>query len=118
MGRLSFSGLLGLYEQMLSGLKTNAKDLGELPVKAADFEKAIAAAKSENTVQEDFKAKTQQSTERLKKDTADLKGLYSRLSSSVYGKYGKKVEKLEEFGLKPWKSGGRKGPGPEEQVKG
>ncbi len=110
MGRRSFSGLLGLYEQMLSGLKANAKELGELPVKIADLEKAISTAKSENTVQEDLKAKTQQSTERLKKNLTDLKGLYSRLSSSVYGKYGKKVEKLEEFGLKPWKSGGKKGP--------
>ena len=110
MAGRSFDGLLGLYEQMLSGLKANAKDLGELPVKIADLEKAIADAKSENTVQEDLKAKTQESTERLKKVLADLKGLYSRLSSIVYGKYGKKVEKLEEFGLKPWKSGGRKGP--------
>ncbi|MEW6557934.1 MAG: hypothetical protein AB1349_11400 [Elusimicrobiota bacterium] len=110
MADRSFAGLIGLYEQMLAGLKANTKDLGDLPVKIAEFEEAIATVKSENSVQEDLKAKTQQSTERLKKYMSELKGFYARLSSSVYGKYGKKMEKLEEFGLKPWKSGGKKGP--------
>lgn len=62
--------------------------------------------------QEELKAKTQQSTERLKKLMKDLNGTSARIVSAVYAQYGKKAEKLEEFGLKPWQSGGRKGPGP------
>ncbi len=40
----------------------------------------------------------------------ELEGQSARITSAIYAQYGKKAEKLEEFGLKPWRSGGKKGP--------
>ncbi|MEW6556882.1 MAG: hypothetical protein AB1349_05940 [Elusimicrobiota bacterium] len=34
----------------------------------------------------------------------EIVALEARLTSTVYGKYGKKNDKLEDFGLKSWKS--------------
>ena len=56
-----------------------------------------------------LKAKTQQSTERLNKLMKELRAKSARIISAIHSKYGKRSEKLEEFGLKPWRSGGKKG---------
>ncbi|MBI4727549.1 hypothetical protein HY768_10110 [candidate division TA06 bacterium] len=99
---------------MLSGLKKNEKELA-LPVKIAEFAKLLDDARAEDKVQEELKAKTQESTVRLNKLMKDLKDNSARIISSLQGQYGKKNEKLEEFGIKPLKSGRRK-PAVKQQV--
>ncbi len=111
MTKKAFAEEINRYQILVSGLKKNETELS-LPVKVSEFDKLVADAVAEDRVQEELKAKTQQSTERLKKLMKDLNETSARIVSAVYAQYGKKAEKLEEFGLKPWQSGGRKGPRP------
>jgi Skp family chaperone for outer membrane proteins len=108
MGKSAYAELINRWDILISGLKKNEKELN-LPVKTSDFEKLVNDARSEDKIQEDFKAKTQQSTERLNKLLKDLKEKSARIVSGVHAQYGKRAEKLEEFGLKPLKSGRKKG---------
>ena len=114
MPKKAFAEKINSYQFLISGLKKNEKELS-LPVKVAEFEKLVSDAVAEDRIQEELKAKTQQSTERLKKLLKDLEGMAARIVSAVYARYGKRSEKLEEFGLKPWRSGGKKGPRPKKE---
>ena len=108
MAKRSYAELINIWDVLISGLKKNEKELS-IPVKTADFEKAVNDARAEDKIQEELKAKTQQSTERLNKLLKDLKEKSARIVSGIHAQYGKKAEKLEEFGLKPFKSGRKKG---------
>ena len=107
MPKRAFAEEINDYQLLLAGLKKNQKELS-LAVRIPDFDKMVGDAVEENKVQEELKAKTQQSTQRLNKIVAGLKEQSARIYSGLYAQYGKKSEKLEEFGIKPWKTGARK----------
>ena len=106
MPKRAFAEEINSYQLLASGLKKNEKEL-HLPVKTPEFEKLTSDAVAEDRVQEELKAKTQQSTERLNKLLKELKEKSARIYSGLYAQYGKKSEKLEEFGIKPWKTGAK-----------
>ncbi|MBI4727003.1 hypothetical protein HY768_07240 [candidate division TA06 bacterium] len=60
--------------------------------------------------QELAKAALHQITEELNSAIKEMTEVESQLTSLIYAKYTKKNDKLEEFGLKSWKTGGKKGP--------
>ena len=60
--------------------------------------------------QEQAKAALHQITEELNSSVKEMTSGESQLTSLIYAKYTKKNDKLEEFGLKSWKTGGKKGP--------
>ncbi|MEW6556872.1 MAG: hypothetical protein AB1349_05890 [Elusimicrobiota bacterium] len=107
MGKSAYAERINRYEVLISGLKKNEKELN-LPVKTAEFEKLVSDAKAQDKLQEELKAKQQQATERFNALMNDLKEKSARLVSGIHAQYGKKAEKLEEFGLKPLRTGRRK----------
>ncbi|MDY6934284.1 MAG: hypothetical protein SVZ03_08700 [Spirochaetota bacterium] len=108
MAKRSFADIINQYQILISGLKKNENELS-LPIAIPDFEEHVSDAVEKDRQQEDLKAQLQQSTEQLTNLIKDLKEESSRLTSAIYSYYGKKSEKLEEFGIKPWKKSGRKG---------
>jgi len=105
-----FDEMLAAVGLRLDGFKKNAADFKEAKADIAQLEKRSADAKILNSEQEDLKAKLHQKSEQLNSVVKEIVSVEARLSSTVYGKYGKKNDKLEDFGLKSWQSGGRKGP--------
>ena len=74
------------------------------------FNDKFGKVKEINSRQEQAKALLHQTTEELQAALKDMGTLDSQLTSLIYAKYTKKNDKLEEFGLKAWKTGGKKGP--------
>ncbi|MDY6934031.1 MAG: hypothetical protein SVZ03_07400 [Spirochaetota bacterium] len=106
MAKRSFAEEINSIQLMIAGMRKNESELS-LPISIADFEQLVSDALAEDRRQEELKAETQQSTERLNKIMKGLKEKTSRITSAIYGQYGKKSEKLEDFGIKPWKTGRR-----------
>ena len=103
MARKSFAEEINRYQLLVSGLMKNESELS-LPIPASEFEQLVTDLVAEDRKQEDLKAQTQQSTERLNNLMKEIKEKSSRITSAIYAQYGKKSEKLEEFGIKPHKS--------------
>lgn len=106
----SYGDTIVHYQGLLAGLKANAADFSGFQTELSNLETFTNEAVEKNLAQEEAAAKYHQLTDDLKKTMTNLKELSSRLESAVYAKYGKKNDKLEEFNLKAWKPGGRRGP--------
>ncbi|MEW6557708.1 MAG: hypothetical protein AB1349_10190 [Elusimicrobiota bacterium] len=104
-----FSELIGFFKLLIAGFKANASDFSSFQQDVKTLDSLISQAEMQNQKQEDAEAKYHQLTEELNRIMKDAKGLSARLTSAVYARYGKKSDRLEEFGLKAWKSGGKKG---------
>ncbi|MEW6687131.1 MAG: hypothetical protein AB1393_13160 [Candidatus Edwardsbacteria bacterium] len=74
------------------------------------FTEQFGKIKEINARQEQTKAVLHQISEELKGALKGMNTLDSQFVSLIYSKYTKKSDKLEDFGLKSWKTGGRKGP--------
>lgn len=104
-----YAGVTEHYTMLLSGFKANAVDFTAYKEEIKKLEEQTKNAVAKNEEQEKAKAAFHQLSEKLNSILKELKQLTSRLESAIYAKYGKKNDKLEEFGLRAWKSGGRKG---------
>lgn len=107
-----FSKAVNALSMRAQGLDKNKAEFAS----AADqqivkpFLSGAAKIKELDAKQEQAKAALHQITEEMNSAMKALAGLDSQLTSLIYAKYTKKNDKLEEFGLKSWKPGGKKGP--------
>lgn len=106
-----FSKIIDALNMRSQGLDRNKADFSS----AADqqivkpFNERFGKIRETNAKQEQAKAALHQITEELQAAMKNMNTLDSQLTSLIYAKYTKKNDKLEEFGLKSWKTGGKKG---------
>ena len=107
-----FSKKLSALTARYQGLDKNKADFASPPDQSvvAPYLAKSAKIKEIDGRQEQAKAILHQISEELGAALKDMEALDAKLVSLIYSKYTKKSDKLEEFGLKAWKTGGVRGP--------
>jgi hypothetical protein len=100
MPKQAFASVITDWEKILATVAANKDDLQHLDSDRQQLEAEAAAAKVANLRQSTAKAVTQQATRDLEGSLKRGNDLADRLRLSIKGRYGKRSEKLTEFGLK------------------
>lgn len=108
MPRQSFADVTTDWEKLLATVTANKDDLQSIDGYRQQLEAEIAAARSANMRQSAAKAETQQSTRDLEGSLQRGRELADKLRMGIKIRYGKRSEKLTEFGLKVFRGGGKK----------
>jgi hypothetical protein len=113
MPKQTFAGAITDWEKILATIAANKDDLQHLDGDRQQLEAEVTAARAANLRQSAAKAETQQATRDLEGSLKRGHDLADKLRFSIKGRYGKRSEKLTEFGLKVFRGGGKKKSTPE-----
>jgi hypothetical protein len=108
MPNQSFADVITDWEKLLATVTTNKDDLQSLDSYRQQLATELAAAKDANMRQSATKAETQQATRDLEGSLTRGHDLADKLRMGIKSRYGKRSEKLTEFGLKVFRAGGKK----------
>lgn len=108
MPNQSFADVITDWEKLLATVTANKDDLQSLDSYRQQLEAEVAGARSANMRQSAAKAETQQSTRDLEGSLQRGRELAEKLRMGIKIRYGKRSEKLTEFGLKVFRPGGKK----------
>ena len=108
MARQSFAGVMTDWEKLLTTVTVNKEDLQYLDGYRQQLEIEMAGAKDANVRQSAGQAAAQQASRDLEGFLTRGHDLAERLRAGVKIKYGKRNEKLKEFGLKVFRGLKRK----------
>ncbi|MFL6258134.1 MAG: hypothetical protein ACJ76Y_00360 [Thermoanaerobaculia bacterium] len=108
MPNKAFADVITEWEKLLATVIANKDDLQSLDSYRQQLEAEVAAARAANLRQSAAKAETQQSTRDLEGSFKRGHDLADKLRLGIRSRYGKRSEKLTEFGLKVFRAGGKK----------
>jgi hypothetical protein len=110
MPKRSFAQHLGVWDRLVASLERNADGavLRNYQELYQQLKEAMDQAREAKKRQLQLRAATQQATRDLEAAIAKANDASVRLNSAVVGTYGRKSEKLAEFGLRPWRPRRRK----------
>jgi hypothetical protein len=100
MPNKSFADTITEWEKLLATVIANKDDLQSLDNYRQQLEAEVAAAKAANLRQSAALAEAQQATRDLESSLKQGHDLADKLRFGIKGRYGKRSEKLTEFGLK------------------
>lgn len=108
MPNKSFADLMTEWEKLLATVVANKDDLQAFDGYRQQLEAEVTAARAANLRQSAALAEAQQATRDLEASLKQGHELADKLRFSIKGRYGKRSEKLTEFGLKVFRGGGKK----------
>jgi hypothetical protein len=108
MPNQSFADLVTDWEKLLATATANKDDLQFLDGYRQQLATELAGAKDANLRQSAARAETQQATRDLEGSLKRGHDLVDKLRFGIKSRYGKRSEKLTEFGLKVFRGGGKK----------
>lgn len=108
MPRTSFADIATEWEKLLTTVTNNKDDLQNLETYRSQLEAELTAARAANIRQAAAQAEAQQATRDLEGAIARGRDLALRLRAGITTRYGRRSEKLTEFGMKPFRPGKKK----------
>jgi hypothetical protein len=93
--------LLADWESLLSAVEDNPCGMNDLDALVSQLESTLADLKTAHTRRSAFQAKASRLTREIQDKMIQGKDLASRIRSWAVARYGRRNEKLEEFGKKP-----------------
>jgi hypothetical protein len=108
MPNKAFAAVITEWEKLLATVVANKDDLQSLDNYRQQLETEVATARSANIRQSTALAEAQQATRDLESALKQGHDLADKLRFGIKSRYGKRSEKLTEFGLKVVREGGRK----------
>jgi hypothetical protein len=115
MPNRSFAKVITVWEKLLATVNTNKDDLQFIEEYRQQLEAAVQGAKSANIRQAAAQAEAQQATRDLEEFLKRGHDLEDHVRFGIKTRYGKRNEKLKEFGLKVFRGGGGKKKSSEEK---
>jgi hypothetical protein len=108
MPNQSFADVITDWQKLLASVTANKDDLQSLDSYRQQLEAELAAAQAANLRQSASQAEAQQATRDLEASLKEGHDLAEKLRFGIKSRYGKRSEKLKEFGLKVFRGGGKK----------
>jgi len=108
MPNQAFADVMTGWQKLLATVAANKDDLQPLDSYRQQLEAEVTAAKEANMRQSVAKAETQQATRDVEGSLKRGHDLADKLRLGIKSRYGKRSEKLTEFGLKVFRGGGKK----------
>jgi len=108
MPNQAFADVITGWQKLLATVTANKDDLQSLDGYRQQLEAEVTTAKEANLRQSAAKAETQQATRDLEGSLKRGHDLADKLRFGIKARYGKRSEKLTEFGLKVFRGGGKK----------
>lgn len=108
MPNQSFADVITDWEKLLATVTANKDDLPFIDSYRQQLEAEVAGAREANMRQSAAQAQAQQATRDLEGFLQRGRNLADHLRFGIKTKYGKRNEKLKEFGLKVFRAGGKK----------
>jgi len=108
MPNQSFADIITDWQKLLATVVANKDDLQSLDAYRQQLEAEVTTAQDANMRQSTAKAETQQATRDLEGSLKRGHDLVDKLRFGIKARYGKRSEKLTEFGLKVFRGGGKK----------
>ena len=108
MPNKSFADTITEWEKLLATVAANKDDLQSLDGYRQQLEAEVATAKTANLRQSSALAEAQQATRDLEVSLKQGHDLADKVRFGIKARYGKRSEKLTEFGLKVFRGGGKK----------
>jgi hypothetical protein len=108
MPNQSFADIITDWEKLLATVAANKDDLQFMDSERQQLATEIAGAKEANMRQSAAQSQAQQATRDLEGFLKRGHDLADKLRFGIKARYGKRGEKLKEFGLKVFRAGGKK----------
>jgi hypothetical protein len=108
MPNQSFADVITDWQKLLATVAANKEDLQSLDSDRQQLEAEVTTAKEANMRQSASQAAAQQATRDLESSLKRGHNLADQLRFGIKARYGKRNEKLKEFGLKVFRGGGKK----------
>lgn len=108
MSKLSLAEHLGRWDKLTATVENNAKDLRAYQEYVGILRTAAAEVREAKQRQLKMRAAAQQASRDLEAALEKARDYEARLNQAVLGAYGRKSEKLVEFGLSPRRPTGRR----------
>lgn len=108
MPNQSFADVITDWQKLLATVAANKDDLQFIDNYRQQLEAEVAGAKEANMKQSAAQAEAQQATRDLEGFLKRGSDLADQLRFGIKTRYGKRNEKLKEFGLKVFRAGGKK----------
>ncbi len=108
MPNKSFADTITEWEKLLATVAANKDDLQSLDNFRQQLEAEVATARTANLRQSAALAEAQQATRDVEGSLQRGHDLADKVRFGIKARYGKRSEKLTEFGLKVFRGGGKK----------
>jgi len=108
MPNKSFADVITDWQKLLATVIANKDDVQSLDSYRQQLEAEVATAKEANVRQSTANALAQQATRDVEGSLKRGRDLADKLRFGIKARYGKRSEKLTEFGLKVFRGGGKK----------
>ncbi|HEY2290860.1 MAG TPA: hypothetical protein VGM86_09185 [Thermoanaerobaculia bacterium] len=108
MPNKAFADIITGWQKLLATVTANKDDLQSLDSYRQQLEAEVTAAQEANLRQSTSQAGAQQATRDLEGSLTRGHDLADKLRFGIKSRYGKRSEKLTEFGLKVFRGGGKK----------
>jgi len=108
MPKQSFADVMTDWQKLLATVAANKDDLQFIDTYRQQLEAEVAGAQQANMRQSASQAEAQQATRDLEGFLKRGSDLADHLRFGIKTRYGKRNEKLKEFGLKVFRGGGKK----------